>query len=234
MHGIIKSAAVSAAFLLATPAFAETRTIELPPFTALDVSSGIDAVVKVGGPQSVTAEATDKRMLDDLQLKVENGTLKAYIDWSLFDLFSFGHNGIKLTIAVPSLTRVEASAGADIDADGVTGDALSFNSSSGADLRLTAVAGKSIALNASSGANIKADGTCETGKANASSGSDIEVADLLCATMDANASSGSDLEVHASKSVKANASSGSDLTVVGNPADVKQESSSGGDVRMEM
>ena len=68
MHGIIKSAAVLAAFLLATSAFAETRTIELPPFTALDVSSGIDAIVKVGGPQSITAEANDKRMLDDLQL----------------------------------------------------------------------------------------------------------------------------------------------------------------------
>lgn len=235
MHGIVKLAAASAALLLlAAPALAETRTIELPAFTALDISSGIDAIVTVGGTQSITAEATDKRLLDDLQLKVEGNTLKAYYDWSFFDLFSFGdRDQIKLTIAVPALTKVEASAGSDVEATGVTGDTLRFNASSGADLSLKAVAGKSIDLNASSGAGLKIEGTCETGTANASSGSDLEADDLLCATMDANASSGSDLDAYASKSVKANASSGSDLTIHGNPAEVEQESSSGSDVKIE-
>lgn len=234
MHGFVKLAAASAALLLlAVPALAETRTIELPAFTALDVSSGIDAIVTVGGTQSVTAEAADKRLLDDLQLKVEGNTLKAYYDWSLFDIFSFGdRNQIKLTISVPALTEVEASAGSDVDASGVTGDTLSFKSSSGADLTLTAVAGKSIELNASSGAGLKIAGSCETAKADASSGSDLDAEDLLCVTVEANSSSGSDLEVHASKSIKANASSGSDLTVHGNPTDVEQESSSGADVKI--
>ena len=235
MHGFVKSAAVSAALLLlATPALAETRTIELPAFTALDISSGIDAIVTVGGTQSITAEATDKRLLDDLQLKVEGNTLKAYYDWSFFDIFSFGNRDqIKLTITVPALTKVEASAGSDVDAGGVTGDALTFNSSSGADLRLTSVAGKTIELNASSGAGLNVAGTCETAKAEASSGSDLDAEDLLCATVDANVSSGSDLEVYASAAIKANASSGSDLTVHGNPADVEQESSSGSDIKIE-
>lgn len=235
MHGIMKLAAASAALLLlAAPALAETRTIELPPFSALDISSGIDAIVTVGGTQSITAEAADTRLLDDLQLKVEGNTLKAYYDWSFFDLFSFGdRDQIKLTITVPALNKVEASAGSDVEATGVTGDTLTFRASSGADLTLRAVAGKSIDLNASSGAGLKVDGTCEDGKANSSSGSDLDAEDLLCATMDANSSSGSDLDVHASKSVKANASSGSDLTVYGNPAEVEQESSSGSDIKLE-
>lgn len=235
MHGIVKFAAASAALLLlAAPALAETRTIELPPFSALDISSGIDAIVIVGGTQSITAEAADKRLLDDLQLKVEGNTLKAYYDWSFFDLFSFGdRDRIKLTITVPALNKVEASAGSDVEATGVSGDTLTFRASSGADLTLRAVAGKSIDLNASSGAGLKIDGTCEDGKANSSSGSDLDAEDLLCATMDANSSSGSDLDVHASKSVKANASSGSDLTVYGNPAEVEQESSSGSDIKLE-
>lgn len=235
MHGIMKFAAASAALLLlAAPALAETRTIELPPFSALDISSGIDAIVTVGGTQSITAEAADTRLLDDLQLKVEGNTLKAYYDWSFFDLFSFGdRDQIKLTITVPALNKVEASAGSDVEATGVTGDTLTFRASSGADLTLRAVAGKSIDLNASSGAGLKVDGTCEDGKANSSSGSDLDAEDLLCATMDANSSSGSDLDVHASKSVKANASSGSDLTVYGNPAEVEQESSSGSDIKLE-
>ena len=235
MHGIVKLAAASAALLpLAVPALAETRSIELPAFTALDISSGIDAIVTVGSTQSITAEAKDKRLLDDLQLKVEGNTLKAYYDWSFFDIFSFGdRDQIKLTITVPALTKVEASAGSDVEATGVTGDALEFGSSSGADLTLRAVAGKAIDLNASSGAGLKIDGTCVDGKANSSSGSDLDAEHLLCATMDANASSGSDLDVHASKSIKANASSGSDLTVYGNPAEVDQEASSGSDIKIE-
>jgi hypothetical protein len=235
MHGIVKLAAASAALLLlAAPALAETRTIELPAFTALDISSGIDAVVSIGATQSITAEAKDKRLLDDLQIKVDGSTLKAYYDWSFFDIFSFGdRDQIKLTITVPALTGIEASAGSDVEATGIVGDTLEFGASSGADLKVTGVAGKSIDLNASSGAGLKVAGSCETGKANASSGSDLEADDLLCATMDANASSGSDLDVYASKSIKANASSGSDLTIHGNPAEVKQEASSGSDIKLE-
>jgi len=235
MHGIVKLAAASAALLLlAAPALAETRTIELPAFTALDISSGIDAVVTVGGVQSIVVEAKDSRLLDDLQLKVEGNTLKAYYDWSFFDIFSFGdRDQIKLTISVPALKKIEASAGSDVVASGVTGDTLEFGSSSGADLSLSGVAGKLIELDASSGAGIKIQGTCEDGKANASSGSDLDAEDLLCATMDANSSSGSDLEVYASKSIKANASSGSDLSVYGNPAEVDQEASSGSDIKIE-
>lgn len=235
MHRIVKLAAASAALLLlAAPALAETRTLDLPAFEALDISSGIDAIVTVGGTQSIIAEAKDQRLLDDLQLKVEGKMLKAYYDWSFLDIFSFGNRDqVKLTITVPALSRVDASAGSDVEATGVTGDALQFNSSSGADLTLRAVAGKSIDLNASSGAGLKIEGSCEDGKANASSGSDLNAEKLLCATMDANSSSGSDLDVYASKSIKANASSGSDLTIYGNPAEVDQESSSGSDIKIE-
>lgn len=235
MHGIVKLAAASAALLLlAAPALAETRTIDLPPFTALDISSGIDAIVTVGGTQSITVEAKDKRLLDDLQIKVEGNTLKAYYDWSFFDIFTFGdRDQIKLTITAPALDKVEASAGSDVEATGVSGDALTFRASSGADLKLRGVAGKSIDLGASSGAGLDIEGTCVDGKADSSSGSDLDAEDLLCATIDANASSGSDLDVYASKSAKANASSGSDLTIHGNPADVEQESSSGSDIKIE-
>lgn len=235
MHGLVKRAAASAALLLlAAPALAETRIIELPAFTAVDISSGIDAVVTVGGPQSITATAVDPRLLDDLKLSVEGDTLKAHYDWSFLDIFAFGNRDrIKLAIAVPALTEVEASAGSDVDASGVTGDALTFSSSSGADLSVTGIAGKSIELSASSSAGLKVAGTCETGRADASSGADLEADDLLCATMEVNASSGSDLDVYASKSIRAKTSSGADLNIRGNPADVEQESSSGSDIKLE-
>ncbi|MDC9823477.1 DUF2807 domain-containing protein [Devosia sp. ZB163] len=227
------AAAAAVALLLAVPAYAETRAIELPAFTAVDISSGIDAVVKIGPTQSIEAEASDPRLLDDLQVKVEGRTLKAYFDWNIFDLLSFGSDRrITLHITAPALDTVDASAGSDINATGITGDRLSFNASSGADISASGVVAKAINLQASSGAGLDIAGTCDVAKANASSGSDLDASDLVCATVDANASSGSDLEVHATGAVKVNASSGSDVTVSGSPSDVEQESSSGGDIQV--
>ena len=227
------AAAAAATLMLAVPALAETRAIELPPFTGVDVSSGIDAVVAIGPTQSVAAEAADPRLLDDLQVKVEGGTLKAYFDWNIFDLLNFGADRrITLRITAPAIDKVVASAGSDINATGISGDHLSFNASSGSDISASGVAARSIDLNASSGAGLDIVGTCDVAKANASSGSDLDASELICATVDANASSGSDLEVHATAAVKANASSGSDVKVTGSPARVDQESSSGGGIEI--
>jgi len=234
MRTLSFAATAAIALLSAAPVLAETRVVDLRGFTAIDISSGIDAVVSIGPTQAVEAEAADPRLLDDLELKVEGSTLKAYYDWSLLDIFSFGRDRqIKLRITVPALHAIAASAGSDVEAKGIVGEGLEFNASSGADISVTGVVAKSIDLEASSGARIEVSGTCDSARANASSGSDLDASELVCSTVDANASSGSDLEVHATSSVTINASSGSDVTVTGKPGSVKQESSSGADIRID-
>jgi hypothetical protein len=53
MHRIMISAAL-VAVLLSTPAWAESRTVELPAFTAVDISSGLDAKVSIGPSRPAT------------------------------------------------------------------------------------------------------------------------------------------------------------------------------------
>lgn len=231
MHATITAAAFAAA-LLASPALAETRTIELPEFTAIDISSGIDAKVTIGA-QSVTAEARNAADLDELKLVVENGVLRAYTEWSVFDIFDLGiDRDLKLTISAPSLTGVAASAGADVDAAGLAGDDLKFTATAGSDLSLTAVAGKTITLEASAGADLKIEGSCETGTIKADAGADLDAAALKCADVTVNGSAGSDLDVFASNSIKADAFAGSDITVSGNPKTVTQNASAGGEIEI--
>lgn len=224
--------AATAAVLLATPALGETRTLDLPPFTALDISSGIDAKVTVGPAQSVLLEAADAGLLEEVQIRVEDGVLRAWIDWSIFDLFSAGERDVTLTIEVPALGAVEASAGADVTAEGISGQELSFSASSGADLSVTGVAGGNIRIDVSSGAGARLTGTCTSARFSVSSGADIHAEALHCETVDADASSGAHAEVFAAKSVKAEASSGAGIVVHGNPSSMAQETSSGGDVRL--
>jgi hypothetical protein len=231
MRGTALLAASAATMMLALPAAAESQTIDLPPFTSVDVSSGIDAVVTVGGAQSVTVEAPTTGILDEVQFRVDNGTLKAWIDWSIFDLFSLGADRqITLTIAAPEITGAEASAGSDVDVSGAAGDRLSFGVSSGADLTATAVAGGSMNLEASSGAGLHIDGTCTSADIEASSGAGIDAGALLCADVEVEVSSGASAVIFASASVDAEASSGGDVVVHGNPTKFQTDSSSGGDV----
>jgi hypothetical protein len=236
--------------LMAGPAMAAQKTIELPPFTSVHLTSGIDANITVGGTQSVEADAPDAGVLEDMKIRVVNGELEAWFDWSIFDIFPSNERGVVLTISVPELVGIDASAGADIDvtgmagdsldlesssgaridANGVAGDSLALDASSGARINATGVVGKAISIESSSGANVEVDGSCTSASVEVSSGSDIDAKDLQCEDVTAKASSGANTSVFASKSVAADASSGGNITVHGSPARVDDETSSGGDV----
>jgi hypothetical protein len=239
--------------LMAGPAVSAQKTIELPPFTSIHLTSGIDANVKVGGTQSIEASAPDAGVLDEMKIRVVNGELEAWFDWSIFDIFPSNERNVVLTITVPDLEGVQASAGSDIDvtgmagdsleleassgaridAAGVTGDSVALEASSGARINATGISGKAISIETSSGANIEVEGSCTSASVEVSSGSDIDAKDLQCEDVSATASSGADTSVFASKSVVADASSGGNITVHGSPALVDNETGSGGDVTIE-
>lgn len=232
MPRIMISAALVAA-LLSSPAWAESRTMELPAFTAVDISSGLDAKVSIG-PQAVTVEARNAADLDELELYVENGVLKAHTEWDLLKLLEAPvDRDIRLTISAPALTGVTATAGSDVEAAGIAGDELTFKAFSGADLTLTAVSGKIVNLETAAGADLNAEGTCETGRAKADAGASLSAVGLKCADMTVSGAAGSDIEVFASKSVKADALAGASITVSGKPARVEQSGFAGGDVTIE-
>lgn len=231
---LVGKAVLGAAFYVAasTTAFAASKTFDLAPFTAIEISSGINAVVTVGGTQSVVADSPSQEELDRMLVEVRDGKLHAWIDWDLFDLLDFGDSErqVTITISVPALEAASADSGSDVQVTGISGENIRLNASSGADLTVMKASGGSFDLNSSSGSDLEVEGTCESAVVNASSGSDLNADRLICADVDVNASSGSSIEVHATTSLKANASSGGSITVFGKPADVDEEESSGGDV----
>ena len=164
--GPIVASALAATFaFLAIPVFAAEKTIELPAFTAVDISSGIDAEITVGPAQSIVAESPDPVVLDRMQIRVVDGQLKAWFDWSIFDVLSLGTDrpDHSENHRFPSSAAAEASSGADVAVTGMTGDALSLEASSGAGLKATGVAGGTVAIEASSGAGVDAAGACTSG-----------------------------------------------------------------------
>jgi hypothetical protein len=232
MRAKISALLASAVLMAPAAATAAEKTYDLPAFTAISISSGVNAVVTVGGTtQTVTASSSRPEDIADLKVEVKDGRLSVWRDFNLFDIFDFGAEPqTTVTIAVPELNAATADAGADVDVTGLAGDAVKLNASSGSDIDARAAAGGSFDLNASSGANLSVEGTCQSAKIVASSGASLRADRLLCTDVDANASSGSDIDAYASGSFKGEASSGSDISVAGNPTGREASTSSGADI----
>lgn len=224
------------AIAAAAPALAETRSFDLPPFRAVDIASGINATVVAGAATRVEAIGEAGRGLDDLIVEVSNGTLHARLrnqgpGMSIFDLFNaFDRRQVRLTITAPAIDAVNASSGADVDVDTVSGPRVEIDASSGANLDVGNLAGDAVDINVSSGASVRLAGACGALSVDVSSGADLKARALECRTGDINASSGASVAVFISEAVEAEASSAGNIDIFGKPRSRDVNASSGGDV----
>jgi hypothetical protein len=231
---LLYPAAGAVALLLTTPGLglAADRTYnDLAPFTAIQIASGIDALVTVGPAQSVAATAPNAADLDEIKIEVRDGTLKIWRDWDIFDIFGdMGDRQARFTITAPKLDSAEASSGADVEVSGLSGESVWIEASSGADLDATDIQATNVEVDVSSGADVTANGTCTKLEVDVSSGADANLGNLHCTEGEAEGSSGSDATIHVGSTLRAKASSGSDITVKGKPTTTKIDESSGGTI----
>jgi hypothetical protein len=201
----------------------EKRTVG--HFTALTVSNAFDVEVKIGPVEEVTIEADDN-LMKYIQATVSGNTLNIHTE----HLHNLNNGHLKVFITVPELTKIVASAAAEIKVlDPIKGvGTLNFNASSSADIEAE-VDAPEIVAGASSAGSVKLSGKTKNYKAEASSGADIKTADLLAENTDVSVSSGASADVYASVNLTAEASSGGDINYHG-AATVKQNTSSGGSV----
>ncbi|WP_372774840.1 head GIN domain-containing protein [Mangrovibacterium sp.] len=198
-------------------------------FSQISVSGGIDLYLTQGAQEQVMVEADDD-LIDKIITKVEGETLHIYIEkhtgW-VWDWFQ----SRKVYVTFDDLTRLEASAGADVAANGaVNAETIRISASSGSDVAFERLFAQSVQLSTSSGADAKIAGETRNLSADASSGSDLDCGDLIAQFVRAATSSGADVVVYAIESLTANASSGGDVLYKGNPKLKDIDESSGGEV----
>ena len=233
-----KSALIGAAALsLATaPALAESRTYVFPPFDTIDIATGLTAVVTKGDTQSVRVEAADASMFERLDIKMRNGKLIAKQHTNLIDIILSGgilnmlggKTDLTIYVTVSELAGIDASSGANIEADFLAGDHSHVHASSGASITISNVDARELNLASSSGADIAASGKCDQLEMHFSSGADIRAADLSCDAVDVSGSSGASADITATVSVDGIMSSGASVRIHGDPKKISVESSSGG------
>lgn len=194
---------IAASLLLATPAHAETRA--LSGFESVSAAGRVEVEITIGAQYAV--ELTGPRT-NQVITRVVNGQLEIETRRN-----SGGWRGrdAHVRITMPALRALDVSAGAEVQARGVTAETF--------------------ALDASSGAAADIAGTCTTMTLDISSGANVRAGDFRCGEVRADASSGASAIVHAASAIAIDASSGASVRWDGEARAHHIDLSSGGSAR---
>jgi len=223
-------AAAAIAALLAAPAFADTKTYDVPTFTGIDVSAGLTVEFTEGPAQSVTVENKNKAW-DKIKVSVDDGLLVLERPKKM----GWGRNKERflITVTAPELNYIDTSSGSEVFGTGLSGDSVTIDTSSGSTVKISGVDAGALSIDTSSGSSVTLDGTCSEVDVDTSSGSSVRAKDVVCQYATVEASSGSSVSISATQSLSADASSGSSVNVSGEPVNTEIEKSSGASVNVK-
>jgi len=195
---------------------------DLAPFSAVDVSAGIEIQIMAGLPQMVRVEVSDETVLDRLRIEVLGGTLYVARRHGFIDFLTFAGGRVLVSVTAPEIDSVAASAGSDARLVGNNGRELELESSSGSSLRAESIDADRMRAAVSSGSKLIVAGKCGFAEFDSSSGSSLDAGKLDCTEVAVNSSSGSKISATAKDAARIEASSGSSIKLRGRPAKVDQ------------
>ncbi len=177
----------------------KTETRKVADFSKIDASGAINVEVSVQQDFSVEVQADDN-LLANIKTEVSGDTLKIYSE----DRIS-PKTRINVKISMPEIEGLEVSGASNGKISNVKADSLE--------------------LKASGASKIKIDGTAKDLEADASGASTLDAENLKVEDVDIEASGASSATVSASNDLKIDASGASKISYVGEPKNIKQNSS---------
>ncbi|MBB4807681.1 hypothetical protein HNP38_002987 [Chryseobacterium defluvii] len=210
----------------------ESRNVN--EFSEIQVSTGVNVVFKQESPASVKVFA-DADKLQYVVTKVENGTLRIYVDSKGVKNLKF--KNLSVNVSSPKMERLHMSSGASFTViNSIKEDNLMIDASSGSDIKGKFDISNSLKVAMNSGASIKADidsrelvfkgtsgsstkfeGHTNEGMFDVSSGAVCNAENLKTNTSDVVSTSGSDVSLNVKTKLRATASSGGSIKYKGNP-----------------
>ena len=209
---------------------AEIRNV--PSFHAVEVSNGIELILKQGNSEGVAVSASSTDIIRRMKTEVVNGKLKIYVETEGLHFWS-GKKNMKAYVSFKNIDELNANSGADAKTDGnINASDLKISLSSGADFDGNVTASK-LWIDQSSGSDMTIKGKVQNLEITTSSGADFNGYDLVSETCKADASSGSDIEITVNKELQAEASSGGDINYKGSAVITNVSNSSGGKIKKQ-
>ncbi|MFQ5445441.1 MAG: head GIN domain-containing protein [Saprospiraceae bacterium] len=201
-----------------------TKELSLSSFDGIGLSINADVYLRQG-PQSVKIEA-QQNILDNIKTEVGDDS------WNIrFIKKVRHHDGVKIWISIPSLSRIAVSGSGDVKSTGDfanLGDLALAVSGSG-NITLGATSQSVKAAISGSGDIVLSGATGDFSVSIAGSG-DIRAKDLVATGCNASISGSGDASVHATKKLNVAIVGSGDVVYSGNPS-VRSKISGSGDVK---
>ena len=194
--------------VLAAPAYADTRTMNVGKFSAVSVSSMMNVELRQG-PQAVTVEQAQGDF-SDLKLEVRNGTLIV----SRTDGKTDRNSPIyRVVVTAPALNSISAASASDVEGRG-----LSF---------------QKLSVSVASAASVSLEGVCKEIALSVSTSGDFAGGQMRCETGQAEGTTSGEATLWISGVGKAKATTGANLTFIGKPKSVEGQATLGASIRVK-
>lgn len=204
----------------------DVRTVDIPPFKRVSVTSGIDLFLTPASKVGMTIRG-EKHLISRVHCQMEGDHLTISMSGN-FNWFS--NKTIQVYLNYTEIDYLAASAGSDVRSDVLlSAPSLEVKGQSGADVFLLLDAQK-LKVTLTSGSDARFKGSADELIANVTSGSELAAFDLKARKVTVDASGGADADVFATSELRANSTGGSDIRYKGSPAVKEVTSSGGGDV----
>jgi len=202
----------------------EQRSFNDESFNSIEVSNGIDLFLTQSESPSILVQA-DENIQELIITKIENGTLKIYMDKNSHNVASK-----KVIVNFITIKKLKASSGSEVfSTNTLKVPRLDLSTSSGSEIELS-IETTYITSSSSSGSILNLEGKTKEFVGNASSGSQLNASKLTAQFCEVKASSGADLSVKCSEEFDANASSGANIENHETSLKTSVKSSSGGHI----
>lgn len=185
----------------------QTEVRPATPFDQIEVGGISNVQVIVGEQPSVTV-ATDDNLLAHVETTVTDGTLKVRTRGAIHP-----RSGLNVHVTVPQLNSLRVSGAGEVQAHGISGDAVE--------------------MTISGAGSLTADGSVRHLRARVSGAGSADLQDLIAQSANVGVSGAGDAKVHALEALTANASGAGDITCYGNPLHVDKRVSGAGDVTLQ-
>ncbi len=200
----------------------ETRKTD--HFEKIVVSRGMNVYLSQGEKTKIVVKA-DENLLDVIETRVENNTLKVTANENIRDAKSK-----KIYVTVPVITEIKSTAGSNVFTETpLESEVLELTSTAGSNMKLELIV-DNVNVSTTAGSNIKLEGKANIFTAKSSAGSNIKAEQLSVNNCNASVNSGANIWISVNDDFEGNASSGGNIFYYGNPKSVNKKSSSGGNV----
>ena len=206
------------------------RDFEVGDFRSIALTGSPDVVVAVGGAPSVRAEG-DARLVERLEIRVENGSLRIGLrkstDWN-FGWSSDRH--VTVHVTVPALEAAALTGSGDIRIDRVEGARFSAAVTGSGDLEVGHVRAEEARFAVAGSGGIRAAGAAQRTHVDVAGSGNVDLGRLETGDSVVSLAGSGDVTARATQTARVSLMGSGDVTIVG-PARCQVDKRGSGDVR---